>query len=112
LTNQNGGAAFSPAIGGYYCLSGWRGVAAVKNELAAARSDLGVGYTLQYYTHDNYKERPGHPRGLSQDFAGVGGDVKYLKTTGDVKLTPRWLSDTTACCGCRRHAQRHRSGIA
>jgi outer membrane protein insertion porin family len=40
-----------------------------------------VGYTLAYDTLDN-RLRPtrGHRASISQDFAGIGGDVRYLRT--------------------------------
>jgi len=40
-----------------------------------------IGYTLLYDDRDN-RSRPtrGQSAGISQDFAGLGGDVKYIKT--------------------------------
>ncbi|MBL0022265.1 MAG: outer membrane protein assembly factor BamA [Sphingomonadales bacterium] len=40
-----------------------------------------IGYTLLYDNRDN-RIRPtrGHSFGISQDFAGLGGDVKYIRT--------------------------------
>jgi outer membrane protein insertion porin family len=68
------------------CFSDGEASAAVKNELASgAVVTSAVGYTLQYNTLDNNKDpTSGILAVLSQDFAGVGGDVKYVKTTGDV----------------------------
>ena len=45
------------------------------------RTTSSVGYTLAYDTLDN-RLRPtrGHRMSLSQDFAGLGGDVRYLRT--------------------------------
>jgi outer membrane protein insertion porin family len=45
-----------------------------------------VGYTLAYNTLDNNK-RPtsGSLVELKQDFAGVGGDVNFIRSTGDVR---------------------------
>jgi len=95
MTNQNGGAAYSPAIGGNNCFSDGEASAAVKNELASgAVLTSAIGYTLQYNTLDNNKDpTSGILAVLSQDFAGVGGDVKYIKTTGDVKLYTPVVSD-------------------
>lgn len=53
-----------------------------------------VGYTLAYNTLDNNKDpTSGILATLNQDFAGVGGDVSYLKTTGDVKLYTPVVAD-------------------
>jgi len=53
-----------------------------------------LGYTLAYNTLDNNKDpTSGILATLNQDFAGVGGDVSYLKTTGDIKLYTPIVSD-------------------
>lgn len=53
-----------------------------------------MGYTLTYNTLDNNKNpTSGILATLGQDFAGVGGDTRYLKTTGDVKLYTPIVSD-------------------
>ena len=53
-----------------------------------------MGYTISYNTLDNNKDpTSGILATLNQDFAGVGGDVSYLKTTGDVKLYTPVVSD-------------------
>lgn len=53
-----------------------------------------LGYTLTYNTLDNNKNPTG---GLlidfRQDFAGIGGDVKYLKTALDAKYYQPLVSD-------------------
>ncbi len=69
--------------------------AAVKQALSnGAVITSAVGYTLQYNTLDNNKDpTSGILAVLSQDFAGVGGDVSYLKTVGDVKLYTPVVSD-------------------
>ncbi|WP_126398071.1 outer membrane protein assembly factor BamA [Blastochloris tepida] len=49
-----------------------------------------VGYTLAYNTLDSNKQpTKGLYAELKQDFAGVGGDVNFIRTTGDV----RWYHD-------------------
>ncbi|BAR99872.1 outer membrane protein assembly factor YaeT precursor [Blastochloris viridis] len=49
-----------------------------------------VGYTLAYNTLDSNKTpTKGVYAELRQDFAGVGGDVNFIRTTGDVK----WYHD-------------------
>lgn len=87
------GGTFSPT--GYNCFSDGEASAAVKNELAnGAVMTSALGYTLQYNTLDNNKDpTSGILAVLSQDYAGVGGDVKYIKTTGDVKLYTPVVSD-------------------
>jgi outer membrane protein insertion porin family len=45
-----------------------------------------VGYTLTYNTLDNNRNpTKGMLAELKQDFAGVGGDSQFIRTTGDVK---------------------------
>lgn len=60
--------------------------AAVKAEAGKATTSL-VGYTLRFDTVDN-KRNPtnGLYMTLTQDLAGVGGDVKYLRTTAEARL--------------------------
>lgn len=46
-----------------------------------------VGYTLTYNTVDSQiLPRDGEFVRLTQDFAGVGGDVKYIRTIGDARI--------------------------
>jgi outer membrane protein insertion porin family len=91
-------AATTPP-GGYTgmssCLNDGEASLAVRKELASgAVLTSAVGYTLQYNTLDNNKDpTSGILAVLNQDFAGVGGDVKYIKTTGDVKLYTPVVSD-------------------
>ncbi|WP_040301791.1 outer membrane protein assembly factor BamA [Afipia clevelandensis] len=94
-TNQNGGTAYSPVIGGNNCFIDGEASAAVKQALANGPVvTSAVGYTLQYNTLDNNKNpSSGILAVLNQDFAGVGGDVSYLKTVGDVKLYTPVVSD-------------------
>ncbi|MDH8137257.1 BamA/TamA family outer membrane protein, partial [Klebsiella pneumoniae] len=70
------------------CLADGEASVAVKQGLANGPViTSAVGYTLAYNTLDNNKDpTSGILATLNQDFAGVGGDVSYLKTTGDVKL--------------------------
>jgi outer membrane protein insertion porin family len=59
---------------------------AVKRELAGGPvlTSL-VGYTLSYNTLDNNKNpTQGIMTEFRQDFAGVGGDVKFVRTSGDL----------------------------
>jgi len=93
--NQNGGTAYSAAIGGNNCFADGEASAAVKQALSkGAVTTSALGYTLQYNTLDNNKDpTSGILAVLNQDFAGVGGDVSYLKTVGDVKLYTPVVSD-------------------
>merc|ERR1711916_119492 len=46
-----------------------------------------VGYTLTYNTVDSQiLPRDGEFVRLTQDFAGVGGDLKYIRTIGDARI--------------------------
>lgn len=77
------------------CFSDGEASVAVKQGLANGPViTSAVGYTLAYNTLDNNKEpTSGILATLNQDFAGVGGDVSYLKTVGDVKLYTPIVSD-------------------
>ncbi|MDO8979720.1 MAG: outer membrane protein assembly factor BamA [Afipia sp.] len=68
---------------------------AVKQGLSkGAVTTSALGYTLAYNTLDNNKDpTTGILATLNQDFAGVGGDVSYLKTVGDVKLYTPVVAD-------------------
>jgi outer membrane protein insertion porin family len=53
-----------------------------------------VGYSLVYNTLDNNRNpTKGLLAELRQDFAGVGGDVNFLRTTGDVRWYYELVSD-------------------
>jgi outer membrane protein insertion porin family len=60
---------------------------AVRRELAQGRVVTSlVGYDLSYNTLDNNRNPTSGILGtLKQDFAGVGGDVQYIRTTADVR---------------------------
>jgi len=53
---------------------------------ATSYNTSSVGYNIMYDTRDN-KRRPtsGMVYTLSQDLAGVGGDVRYIRSVGEVK---------------------------
>lgn len=53
-----------------------------------------LGYTLAYNTLDNNKDpTSGLLVNFNQDFAGVGGDVQYIRSTVDAKLFTPVVSD-------------------
>ena len=59
----------------------------IRKELAAGPVVVSMlGYTLNYNTLDNVKTpTSGLVATLSQDFAGVGGDVNFIRTTAEVR---------------------------
>jgi outer membrane protein insertion porin family len=67
----------------------------VRRELAGgATLTSALGYTLDYNTLDNNKNpTDGLFVEFKQDFAGVGGDVTYLKSTFDAKYYAPLVSD-------------------
>jgi outer membrane protein insertion porin family len=63
-----------------------------------------VGYTLRWdHRNDPINPTRGFYAELSQDFAGLGGDVKYLKTVGNTGwyhgFTPAWILSLTGSAG-------------
>jgi outer membrane protein insertion porin family len=79
----------------FNCYADGEASLAVRKELAQGPvfvSMLGYGFT--YNTVDNNRNpTSGMLASLSQDFAGVGGDVNFVKTTADVKLYNEILPD-------------------
>ncbi|MET4067670.1 outer membrane protein insertion porin family [Bradyrhizobium sp. S3.2.6] len=67
----------------------------VRKELANGKTlTSALGYTLTYNTLDNNKNpTDGLLIDFRQDFAGVGGDVSYLKTVADAKYYQSLVSD-------------------
>ncbi|MBR0720887.1 outer membrane protein assembly factor BamA [Bradyrhizobium manausense] len=67
----------------------------VRRELANGKTlTSALGYTLTYNTLDNNKNpTDGLLIDFRQDFAGVGGDVSYLKTAADAKYYQSLVSD-------------------
>ncbi|MCP3383530.1 MULTISPECIES: outer membrane protein assembly factor BamA [unclassified Bradyrhizobium] len=67
----------------------------VRKELAGGKTlTSALGYTLTYNTLDNNKNpTDGLLVDFRQDFAGVGGDVSYLKTVADAKYYQSLVSD-------------------
>ena len=77
------------------CCSDGEASLPVRKELANGRTlTSAVGYTLNYNTLDNNKNpTDGLLIDFRQDFAGVGGDVTYLKTAIDAQVLPPLVSD-------------------
>ncbi len=75
----------------------------IRQELAGGATLTSmVGYTLTYNTLDNNKNpTDGLLIDWKQDFAGVGGDVSYLKTAMDAKYYSRSSRTSSASSICR-----------
>jgi outer membrane protein insertion porin family len=82
------GNAAGPYSATNNCFANGESSVAVKRELlGGAVTASAVGYTLAYNTLDNNKNpTSGIMATLSQDYAGVGGNVSYLKTLTDAKV--------------------------
>jgi outer membrane protein insertion porin family len=100
--NPGGGAAAANALGvtdpsgiGLWCYSDGEASLPVRKELQNGRTlTSALGYTLNYNTLDNNKNpTDGLLVSFTQDFAGAGGDVSYLKSTIDAKYYTPLVSD-------------------
>ncbi len=98
----NGGPAAANALGavdasanGLWCYSDGEASLPVRKELAAGKTiTSAIGYTLNYNTLDNNKNpTDGLIVDFKQDFAGVGGDVTYLKSAIDAKYYTPLVAD-------------------
>ncbi|APG11653.1 outer membrane protein assembly factor BamA [Bradyrhizobium japonicum] len=83
------------STGGLGCYSDGEASLPVRKELAGGRTlTSALGYTLTYNTLDNNKNpTDGLLVDFRQDFAGVGGDVTYLKSVVDAKYYAPLVSD-------------------
>src|SRR5213076_38698 len=101
FVNSVGGAAFLPvpatdASGiGLWCYSDGEASLPVRKELQSGKTlNSSVGYSLNYNTLDNNKNpTDGLLVDWKQDFAGVGGDVKYIKSAVDAKYYTPLVAD-------------------
>jgi len=101
FVNSVGGAGGLPAPAvdasgiGLWCYSDGEASLPVRKELQNGRVlTSALGYSLNYNTLDNNKNpTDGLLIDFRQDFAGVGGDVTYLKTAGDLKYYTPLISD-------------------
>ncbi|OKO78607.1 membrane protein [Bradyrhizobium sp. AS23.2] len=99
----NPSPAFSNATGiplaastnGLGCYSDGEASLPVRKELASGKTlTSALGYSLSYNTLDNNKNpTDGLLVDFRQDFAGVGGDVSYLKSVIDAKYYAPLVSD-------------------
>jgi outer membrane protein insertion porin family len=84
-----------PSGTGLWCYSDGEASLPVRKELAAgATLTSAVGYTFDYNTLDNNRNpTDGLLIDWKQDFAGVGGDVTYLKSAIDAKYYTPLVAD-------------------
>jgi len=98
----NGGTGVNPtseallASGG--CYANGEASLAVRKELASGSVIASLaGYTVAYNTLDNNKNpTSGIYAELKQDFAGLGGDVKFIRTTVDARSYYEMFTDVVA----------------
>ncbi|MGY4478687.1 outer membrane protein assembly factor BamA [Bradyrhizobium sp. USDA 3364] len=85
----------SSGLYGYGCYGDGESTLPVRKELAEGPTWTSMlGYTLTYNTLDNNKNpTDGLLVDFKQDFAGVGGDVTYLKSAVDAKYYTPLVSD-------------------
>jgi outer membrane protein insertion porin family len=91
-----GGQAATDASGvGLWCYSDGEASLPVRKELQSGKTlTSSVGYSLNYNTLDNNKNpTDGLLVDWKQDFAGVGGDVSYIKSAIDVKYYTPLVAD-------------------
>jgi len=91
-----GGQTATDASGtGLWCYSDGEASLPVRKELQGGKTlTSAVGYSLDYNTLDNNKNpTDGLIIDFKQDFAGVGGDVSYLKSAFDAKYYTPLVSD-------------------
>ena len=92
----SGGQTATDASGqGLWCYSDGEASLPVRKELQGGSTlTSAVGYSLDYNTLDNNKNpTDGLLVDFKQDFAGVGGDVSYLKSAFDAKYYTPLVSD-------------------
>jgi len=94
----NGGNAFGaadPSGIGLFCYSDGEASLPVRKELQGGSTlTSALGYSLNYNTLDNNKNpTDGLLVDFKQDFAGVGGDVTYLKSQIDAKYYSPLVAD-------------------
>jgi outer membrane protein insertion porin family len=84
-----------PTGTGLGCFSDGEASLPVRKELQAGKTlTSAVGYSLNYNTLDNNKNpTDGLLVDFKQDFAGVGGDVRYLKSAVDAKYYAPLVAD-------------------
>jgi outer membrane protein insertion porin family len=88
----NGGAGVLP---GNACYSDGEASLAVRKELAAGRVMVSMlGYTVAYSTLDNNRNpTSGLYAEFKQDFAGIGGDVNFVRSTAEARTYYEMFAD-------------------
>jgi outer membrane protein insertion porin family len=96
--NPATGLPLVPVVDGGNCYANGESSLAVRKELAQGSVLASmVGYTLAYNTLDNNKNpTSGIYAELKQDFAGVGGDINFIRSTADVRTYYEMFSDVVA----------------
>jgi outer membrane protein insertion porin family len=95
----NGGLGVTPADEalrpGGGCYANGEATLAVRKELAAGPVNVSMlGYTVSYNSLDNNRNpTTGLYAELRQDFAGVGGDVNFFRTSGEIRNYYEVFSD-------------------
>ncbi len=93
--DPNGAPPTFPTTGTPNCLTDGETSAAVKEQVDNGPALVSsIGYGLVYNTVDNNKNPTrGLLAELRQDFAGVGGDVNFIRTTGESRLYYEFMTD-------------------
>jgi outer membrane protein insertion porin family len=91
-------------VGNNLCDSAVTTVSPILCEERGSTFTSAVGYTLRWdHRNDPINPTRGFYAEISQDFAGLGGDVKYLKTVGNTGwyhgFTPAWILSVTGSAG-------------
>jgi outer membrane protein insertion porin family len=92
---QDGQTATDTSGAGLWCYSDGEASLPVRKELQSGKTlTSSVGYSLNYNTLDNNKNpTDGLLIDWKQDFAGLGGDVKYIKSAIDAKYYTPLVAD-------------------
>lgn len=78
------GNPFNPSLF-YNCMTNGEASLAIKESQGTRITSL-IGYSLAYNSLDNFKNPHNGFHGiLSQDIAGLGGDTRFVRTTGDIR---------------------------
>jgi outer membrane protein insertion porin family len=99
----NGGNGVSPTseslrVDGGNCYTNGESSLPIRKELAAGAVLVSMlGYTVAYNTLDNNKNpTAGLYAEIKQDFAGIGGDVNFIRTTADARSYYEIFSDVVS----------------
>ncbi|HEY6754409.1 MAG TPA: outer membrane protein assembly factor BamA [Pseudolabrys sp.] len=95
LIRQSGAPPGPPLNDGGNCYADGEASLAVRKELAAGPVNVSMlGYTVSYNTLDNNRNpTSGLYAELRQDFAGIGGDVNFIRTGGEIRNYYEFISD-------------------